>query len=157
MWSPGPGGGFSTADLLWASPSVLVNSIRVAVSAGLRAIQRLRLGIGETTKESSPFAGDVGSAEFGEPREELVPSEHRQAGRLLDDGHQDPVVMEGKDRAGPVFGVAAQPSTTAKRLAERGGGLMRFPPESLDESLESVPGEPNRAVVVLSRGDHGIA
>ena len=60
---------------------------------GLRRV----VGLGKASEESTPPAGDLGATELGQAGDELVPGQDRQAGGLLDDGHQGAFAVDGQD------------------------------------------------------------
>jgi hypothetical protein len=96
----------------------------------------------------------VAAAELAQAGDELVPRQYGQAGCLLEDGDQDPVVVDRQHGDCPILRITAKAPRPLECLAKRWRCVVGHAPEPLDEPFKGVPAEPDRAIVALSRRGH---
>src|SRR5271157_3999590 len=114
-------------------------------------------GVGRLDKaieHSPPLAWHLAPAELTQPGNELVPGQHGQAARILDDRHQGPLGVDGQDGDGTVLRVTAQPPGPRQDPAQQLPGRFGLDPEPFHKTLQRVPREPDRAVIALTCGKH---
>jgi hypothetical protein len=113
-----------------------------------------KVGVDQAAEQSPPLARDTRPAELGEAGDELRPGQDGQAARLLEDRHERAAAVDRQHGHGAILGVPAQPPAPPQRGPQRRRRALGLAPEPLDEPLEGVPRQPDRAVVVLTGRGH---